>query len=153
MKKRIATLIVFCGTVTGNMAEAEDVDTFVNGLNSAWVTTNYAVCLSNINSRLSTNTNDLPSLVAKSCYHVFVDADFPAATNIFQTTDSLVSGLSGTNVAAITTLYEGFRDDIKACLSIPMTNTPPDIQKQYVRDALYPANYPEQRLIRLLGNP
>jgi hypothetical protein len=153
MRKMIAVLLVFSSMLTGTVSKADDVDSFVNGLNAAWVTTNYATCLSNINNRLSTSTNDLPALVAKSCYFVFVDADYPAATNIFQTTDSLVSGLSGTNVTIITTLYEGLRDDIKACLSVPMTNAPPDVQKQYVRDALYPTNYPEQRLLRLLGNP
>ncbi len=153
MKEKLALLIGSITLLAVTASKADDVDSFVNGLNTAWVGTNYATCLSNINSRLSTNTNDLPALVAKSCYFVFVDADFPAATNIFQTTDSLVSGLSGTNVAIITTLYQGLRDDIKACLSVPMTNAPPDVQRQYVRDALYPTNYPEQRLLRLLGNP
>ena len=153
MKKKLAPLIVFCGMLYCMISKADDVDSFVNGLNSAWVATNYTACLSNINSRLSTSTNDLPALVAKSCYFVFVDADFPAATNIFKTTDSLVGGLSGTNLVIITTLYEGLRDDIKACLSVPMTSAPPGIQRQYVRDALYPTNYPEQRLLRLLNSP
>ena len=153
MKKRIAALIVFCGMLSGVVSMADDVESFVNGLNAAWVSTNYTTCLSNINSRLSTNTNDLSAMVAKSCYHVFVETDFSAATNLFQTTDSLVSGLSGTNVALITKLYEGLRDDVKICMSVPMTNAPPEEQREYVRKALYPTNYPEQRLLRLLGNP
>lgn len=153
MKQNIALLILVLGLLSVASSRAGDVETFVNDLNSAWVATNYNLCLSNINSRLSENTNDLSAMVAKGCYYVFVDADFPAATNIFKTADSLVSSLSGTNVALITTLYEGLRDDVTVCLSIPMTNTPPDSQKQYVRDALYPTNYPEQRLLRLLDNP
>jgi hypothetical protein len=153
MKKQIAALLLTVGLLSVAVSKAGDVDSFVNALNSAWVAKNYAACLSNINSRLSTNTNDLPALVAKSCYQVFVEADFPAATSTLQITDPLVSSLSGTNVALITKQYEGLRDDIKACISFPMTNVPPDLQKQYVRDALYPTNYPEQRLLRLLGNP
>ena len=67
---------------------------------------------------------------------MFVEADCPAATNAFQITDPLVSSLSGTNVPLIIKQYEGLRDDIKACISVPMTNAPADLQKQYVRDAL-----------------
>ena len=153
MKQKIASMLLVLNLMSVAVLQADDVDSFVNDLNSAWVATNYVACSSNIDSRLSANTNDLPALVAKGCYYVFVNADFPAATNIFQVTDSLVSGLSGTNVALIATLYQGLRDDVTACISVPMTNAPPEEQKQYVRDALYPTNYPEQRLLRLLGNP
>jgi hypothetical protein len=44
-------------------------------------------------------------------------------------------------------------DDINACISVPMTNNPPESQRQYIQNALYPTNYPEQKLLHLLGNP
>jgi len=148
MKERQALLIGVIGLFIIIASRGEDA--FVDNLNAAWNSRNYPACLTNINQRLSTNTNDLPALVAKVCYKVFVEADYESAANIFQTTDLLMGGLSGTNATAITSLYMGLRDDIKACLSVPMTNAPPEEQKQYVRDALYPTNYPEHVLIRFL---
>ncbi len=151
--EKLVLFIAIAFLLITKVSHADNINSFVDNLNSNWVNTNYVVCLSNINARLAIDSNDLPALVAKSCYFVFVDADFSSATNIFETTDTLTNSLSGTNISTITKLYEGLRDDIKACLSVPMTNQPPEEQKQYVRDTLYPTNYPEQHLIRLLGNP
>jgi len=132
---------------------ASDVGDFVDELNTAWVNKDYTTCLSNINNRLAVNTNDLPALIAKTCYHVFVESDFESATNLFARTDLLLENLSATNKTEILKLYEGLRDDVVTCLAVPMTETPPETQKQYIRDALYPTNYPEQKLLRMLDVP
>ncbi len=153
MKLHAMVALFLVMVVPPHGSHAETVDEFVDALNTAWVASNYPSCWSSITNRLTLNSNDVPALVAQACYHVFVDADFSAATNVFVVSDPLVLSLTGTNVASIAYMYNNLRADIIASLSIPMTNPAPEADKRYVRDNLYPTNYPEQVLLRLLGDP
>jgi len=76
MRTSVLTAICLCLMFSSGMtARAEELKTFIEDVNCAWTNRNYSAIMSNINARLTINSNDVLALGLKMDYYVCVELD------------------------------------------------------------------------------
>lgn len=114
-----------------------DLQVFVDGVNTAWRQQDYASILQSVDSRLLANSNDVLALSTKMNYYVFVDNNLTNARSIADVFYSVAKLSSNSSVIAVA-------DDMKLEIyGIPLGESGAFNQQQ--RDQLhaaFPAAFP-----------
>lgn len=91
-------LILFMA-IYPHFINADELDDFVDDVNSAWSSTNDSQVVTLINQRLSQNTNDIAALSVKMYYHLWIDGNITNSQLIATQLNSLVQ--ASTNQAVV----------------------------------------------------
>ncbi|MFO7871563.1 MAG: hypothetical protein R6V03_09055 [Kiritimatiellia bacterium] len=126
MKRRFLWIAITWVSLALN-ADADNIKSFIEDVNTAWGKRQYSIVLSNINARLQGNSNDVLALSMKMYYHVLVEPS-PASVR--------TAAAAFTNV-----VHSSGRYDMEpwACdmadkfLSFPLTETNKFTQEQRAR--------------------
>lgn len=104
-----AGALLLAGIFATTPAIADELDDFAEDLNEAWSQTNTVQMLSLINTRLSSDTNDVMALSTKTYYFVFADCNL---TNARQTVDHLYSVVQQENDADAETFCLEMKNEV-----------------------------------------